>query len=136
MGEDGNMPKGKHANDSKEVDRSIGLGIRALRISRDVSQERLAAEIGVTFQQVQKYEKGMNRVSGSRMQRIADALGVKPSYFFGETDAITNGAGPIDHILALAASRPAMELLHAFNAMSPSLRHAYLNLGLAITGIA
>jgi transcriptional regulator with XRE-family HTH domain len=47
-----------------------------------LSQERLADQIGVTFQQVQKYEKGMNRIGASRLQRIAEVLNTSPSFFF------------------------------------------------------
>ncbi|KQT60552.1 hypothetical protein ASG54_10490 [Aureimonas sp. Leaf460] len=55
-----------------------------------MSQSLLASKIGVTFQQVQKYEKGTNRVGASRLQRIADALGVSVSSFFDNT-AVSTG---------------------------------------------
>jgi transcriptional regulator with XRE-family HTH domain len=60
----------------KPADRIIGQNIRANRLSRRLSQEELGDEIGVTFQQVQKYEKGANRVGGSRLVQIAKALNI------------------------------------------------------------
>jgi transcriptional regulator with XRE-family HTH domain len=63
------------------VDRYVGSRVRLRRITVGMSQERLGEALGVTFQQVQKYEKGMNRISMSRMQRIAQVLGVPVSYF-------------------------------------------------------
>jgi transcriptional regulator with XRE-family HTH domain len=64
-------------------DVEIGRKIRALRLERGLSQSGLAAGIGLTFQQVQKYEKGANRVSAGRLQRIADLLHVPVMFFFG-----------------------------------------------------
>lgn len=58
-----------------QKDAEIGLRIRAKRLQADMSQEKLGTELGVSFQQVQKYEKGTNRVSSARLHEIADALG-------------------------------------------------------------
>lgn len=66
-------------------DIEIGARLKALRIAAGLSQEKLAEVANITFQQVQKYEKGTNRLSGSRMQQFADALGVPPSTFFGDS---------------------------------------------------
>ena len=60
----------------KPVDQIIGQNIRANRLARGLSQAELADRIGVTFQQVQKYETGVNRVGGSRLIQIAKALNV------------------------------------------------------------
>lgn len=68
-----------------DVDREVGARVKAVRNHLRMSQSALAAKIGVTFQQVQKYEKGTNRVGASRLQRIADALGVNVSSFFDST---------------------------------------------------
>ncbi|TDR85352.1 helix-turn-helix domain-containing protein [Enterovirga rhinocerotis] len=67
------------------LDLTIARAIRALREARGLSQAKLGEAIGVTFQQVQKYERGANRISSSRLQRIADTLNVPVSTFF--TDA-------------------------------------------------
>ena len=69
----------------------VGMKLRWLRSKRRVSQEKLGDRLGVTFQQVQKYEKGSNRVSASRLYEIAKILEVDISYFFegfsGNADA-------------------------------------------------
>jgi transcriptional regulator with XRE-family HTH domain len=62
---------------ASSVDRHIGARIRARRLDLGLSQERLGAEIGVTFQQIQKYEKGVNRVAASTLIDIAAALEVR-----------------------------------------------------------
>jgi transcriptional regulator with XRE-family HTH domain len=64
------------------VDVHVGLRIRAARLSAGLSQERLGTALGVTFQQIQKYEKGANRVGAGRLSDIARALSVPVSYFF------------------------------------------------------
>jgi transcriptional regulator with XRE-family HTH domain len=64
------------------VDTHVGQKIRARRIFLQMSQTDVADSLGITFQQIQKYEKGMNRVGASRLQQISDVLGVSPFYFF------------------------------------------------------
>jgi transcriptional regulator with XRE-family HTH domain len=64
------------------VDTHIGHRIRARRTLLGMSQTELADAAGITFQQVQKYEKGTNRVGASRLQQFSETLGVPPSYFF------------------------------------------------------
>lgn len=64
------------------VDRHVGSRVRMRRITVGLSQEKLGEALGVTFQQIQKYEKGTNRISASRMQNIAQVLGVPVSFFF------------------------------------------------------
>jgi transcriptional regulator with XRE-family HTH domain len=64
------------------IDVHIGQKIRVRRVHLGMTQEKLANALGLSFQQVQKYEKGVNRVGGSRLQQISDALGVSPSHFF------------------------------------------------------
>jgi transcriptional regulator with XRE-family HTH domain len=64
------------------VDTHVGQKIRARRTLLGMSQTELADTAGITFQQVQKYEKGANRVGAGRLQQFSEALGVPPSYFF------------------------------------------------------
>jgi transcriptional regulator with XRE-family HTH domain len=64
------------------VDQHVGARIRMQRMVRGFSQTELGKAVGVTFQQVQKYEKGTNRVSASRLQRVANVLEVTPDFFF------------------------------------------------------
>lgn len=66
-----------------DFDRHVGRRIRMRRIQVGMSQERLADSLGVTFQQVQKYEKGANRITMSRMRIVSQVLGV-PMAFFSE----------------------------------------------------
>jgi transcriptional regulator with XRE-family HTH domain len=65
-----------------KADQQIGDRIRQLRSDAGVSQEELGNRIGVSFQQVQKYEKGSNRVGSARLGRIAEALGVPVTDFY------------------------------------------------------
>ena len=67
-----------------EFEAALGARIRALRVAARVSQGALGAAIGVTFQQVQKYESGKDRVSASTLQAIAVVLGVHPGAFFDD----------------------------------------------------
>lgn len=77
------MPRG-NTEQYKKIDSQIGAKIQQLRISQGMSREELADRIGVTHQQTQKYEKGVNRISAGRLVLIADALGKPASYFFEE----------------------------------------------------
>jgi len=64
------------------IDQHVGSRVRMRRMLLGLSQEKLGEKLGVTFQQVQKYEKGMNRIGASRLQSIAEILDVPPSFFF------------------------------------------------------
>ena len=68
------------------VDVHVGSRIRIRRLLIGMNQETLAKALGLTFQQVQKYEGGANRVSASRLSQIAEVLGVAISYFFNDID--------------------------------------------------
>src|SRR5947207_15548503 len=83
-------PKGSVATRKRRAtpeDVAIGQKLRALRLDRGLSQGALAGELGVTFQQLQKYEKGANRVSAGRLMRIAAALHVPVTAFYGGAQA-------------------------------------------------
>lgn len=75
------------AKRASPVDVAVGLLVRRRRGSLGMSQVALARQLGVTFQQVQKYESGKNRIGASRLHAIAQALGVPVSFFFGDADA-------------------------------------------------
>jgi transcriptional regulator with XRE-family HTH domain len=64
-------------------DEEVGRRVRSRRLEQKLSQTELAGRIGVTFQQVQKYEKGVNRIGAGRLQRISEALSVPITFFFG-----------------------------------------------------
>jgi transcriptional regulator with XRE-family HTH domain len=94
-------------------DIEIGRKIRALRLERGLSQSGLADGIDPTFQQVQKYEKGVNRVSAGRLARIADLLDTPVMFFYGgmgakpKKDQRNSG-------LAFVQTKGAMRLLRAY----------------------
>ena len=65
-----------------DLDRHIGKRIRQLRAEREVPQEQLASDLGITSQQIQKYEKGANRISASNLYYLANALNIPLRYFY------------------------------------------------------
>jgi transcriptional regulator with XRE-family HTH domain len=75
------------------IDRHIGAKLRLRRVVLGLSQTKLGEAIGVTFQQVQKYEKGANRIGAGRLEQLARFLEVSPSYFYegAPTPAGTSG---------------------------------------------
>jgi transcriptional regulator with XRE-family HTH domain len=97
-----------------ETDVLVGTRVRIRRVELRLSQTELANALGVTFQQVQKYEKGTNRIGASRLHAIAEFLRVPVSYFFPTAeDGADHGARP-GEILSLLGIPGAMELLRNF----------------------
>lgn len=88
------------------IDVHVGERVRARRLLAGMSQDAFAARLGITFQQVQKYEKGTNRISASRLYRMALVLHVPISYFFENlgSSSLPNGL-----------RREGLELVRAFN---------------------
>lgn len=74
-----------------EIDKAVGARVRQRRSALKISQERLSEMIGVSFQQLQKYEAGTNRMGASRLFDIAVALDTPIGFFFGEDDADAAG---------------------------------------------
>jgi len=74
--------KALNVKNTNDVDKNIGIKINHLRLSLGVTRQELADELGITHQQLQKYEKGINRISASRLVDISDALQVSVIYFF------------------------------------------------------
>ncbi len=74
--------KQKNNSSTSSLDSYIGDRIRTRRIMLGLSQEKLAESLGITFQQIQKYERGVNRVSASQLYRISGVLDTPISYFF------------------------------------------------------
>jgi transcriptional regulator with XRE-family HTH domain len=121
--------------DSTDVD--VGRLVRVHRLARGISQTDLANHIGVTFQQVQKYESGANRISIGRLTRIARVLGVTVSYLLaGSRQAASARATDKDEAKLAEAIRMlgrigALRLLKAFLALpkhAPKLRLSILSL--------
>ncbi len=71
---------GKQA--SSQIDRHVGARVRMRRLLLEMSQNDVASQLGLTYQQFQKYEAGINRISASKLHQIADILEVPPSFFF------------------------------------------------------
>jgi len=99
-------------------DVEIGRKIRALRLQRGLSQTSLAEGIGLTFQQVQKYEKGTNRVSAGRLQKIADMLDTPVTFFFGGMGAAAKKRDKRDDGIAYLQTKGAMRLMRAYGEIS------------------
>ena len=76
------------------IDLHVGKRLKRARLARGMSQERLAAEMNITFQQVQKYEKGLNRIGASRLWDLAQVLNVPISYFYEGMSEETQGMSP------------------------------------------
>lgn len=79
---------------ASDIDAYVGARMRKRREALGLSQGRLGRHLGVTFSQIQKYEKGTNRIGAGRLYQIATFLGVQPSYFFvgiDDVDAVGGG---------------------------------------------
>ena len=85
---------------SGPLDAMVGAKIRMIRINRGMSQMALAERVGVSFQQVQKYEKGANRVGASRLSQIASVLGITVGELFESSQEKTAAANSPVHLLA------------------------------------
>jgi transcriptional regulator with XRE-family HTH domain len=81
-GQDGAEVKMIKSRGSDAVDKHVGERVRLRRIMLGMSQTELGSKIGVTFQQIQKYEKGTNRIGAGRLYKVAQVLDVHPSFFF------------------------------------------------------
>jgi transcriptional regulator with XRE-family HTH domain len=104
------------------VDVHVGHRVRMRRVLAGLSQEKLGDQLGLTFQQVQKYEKGSNRVSASRLYQIAHILSVPVSFFFDDLPDMSNvhakggfaEAGPENGIMDFLNSSEGLQLNKAF----------------------
>lgn len=96
----------------KAKDIEVGQRIRIARVAKSMSQEKLADALGLTFQQVQKYEKGTNRIAPSRLEIVARTLERPMSWFFGETNgARAEAMAPYE---MLGSTRQGQRLAKAF----------------------
>lgn len=121
------MPRAKKANvrTPSAVDVKVGQRIRIERLNRGLSQTELADAIGVSFQQLQKYEKGVNRVGAGRLTLIADKLGLPLTTFFGMDGAAQPNEDAQHAPLHLLTDRYSLRLLEAFNRIeNPGLKQA------------
>jgi transcriptional regulator with XRE-family HTH domain len=102
------------------VDKYVGSRVRMRRIMLGMSQEKLGEALGLTFQQVQKYEKGTNRVGASRLQQISEILQVPVSFLFdggpsgaANTDNFSEGSSPA-YVSDFLATSEGLALTRAF----------------------
>jgi transcriptional regulator with XRE-family HTH domain len=113
-------------------DVAVGQRVRALRMERGMSQTTLGQALGVTFQQVQKYEKGVNRIGASRLQALSNILDVPITAFFGDkkrTSAPT--------LFDLADSPGAVEMLRAYQSLSgPAAKRHLVQLVKSVAGLS
>jgi len=124
---------------SNPVDVHVGGRVRLRRMLLGMSQEKLGENLGLTFQQVQKYEKGANRIGASRLFELARILGVGVQYFFEDLSPASNTAIASmsgfrettgdDHLVEFLNSREGIELNRAFLRIDdPKARRAILEL--------
>ena len=106
------MPRGRKVSgrparkgNPNAIDIHVGRRVRMRRTLLGMSQGKLGDAIGLTFQQVQKYERGANRVSSSRLYDLANVLGVPVSYFFDEMSASTSARSP-GRLRGMAEQKP------------------------------
>jgi transcriptional regulator with XRE-family HTH domain len=117
------------------IDKHVGARVRMRRVLVGLSQEKLGDAMGITFQQIQKYEKGTNRIGASRLQEASRILGVPVNFFFegaqAETDMVagfaeteTNG-----YVADFASSAEGAQLINAFlKIKEPRLRKKIIDL--------
>lgn len=116
-------------DEDTSIDEYIGKRIHLRRKLVHMSQERLADAIGVTFQQVQKYENGLNRVSGSRLVKVARALDCPPAFFFEGLEDLPSALDPSDPL----KSTNVLEAARLFHDLEESHKGTLLNLLRALT---
>ena len=104
-----------------------------------MTQQQLAQRVGIKFQQIQKYETGMNRISASRLWDIADALEVPVAFFFEGLDAadgdavVTGGAARTSDILA---DKEALELVRSYYSIPENQRRRLFELARVLSDVA
>jgi transcriptional regulator with XRE-family HTH domain len=109
------------------IDSQVGARMRARRLVLGISQEDLGKAVGVSFQQIQKYEKGANRIGASRLQKLAHALQVPISYFF-EGMGAGNTSHESDDLMAFLATSQGLALARGFMRIkSPTVRRRILD---------
>ena len=114
------------------LDHSIGARLRARRRQMGLIQTDLASKLGVSFQQVQKYERGANRIAASTLIAAAQALTTTVGWLVGEEGL---GRDDDDELFRALAQPGAIEMLRAFNAIPDArTRSALLTLALEMTG--
>ena len=116
------------------IDIHVGSRIRLRRNMISMSQEKLGEALGITFQQIQKYEKGTNRVGASRLQQISNVLGVPVSFFFEDAPGENQATGMAESqstgfVVDFLSSSEGLQLNRAFSRISdPKVRRKIIEL--------
>jgi transcriptional regulator with XRE-family HTH domain len=116
-----------------QIDIHVGKRLRSRRLVLGLSQEKLGDHLGITFQQIQKYEKGTNRISASKLQAAAGVLGVPVTYFFQDQQVPATDLQEVDEIGAFLSSRDGVTLNRAFTSIkSKKVRQTIITLTKAL----
>ena len=112
------------------IDIHVGSRLKLRRSLLGLSQERLADELGITFQQVQKYEKGLNRIGASRLWDLAQVLGVSVAYFYENLDENSKNKSPrkISNHLVLSDNIQEFDMSILLNKDIRDLINAYMQI--------
>ena len=123
------------------IDIHVGSRVRLRRMMLSMSQEKLGEHLGITFQQIQKYEKGTNRIGASRLQHIARVLSVPVSFFFEDAPGGTGETAGLgeqtqtSHIVDFLSSSEGIQLNRAFvRIKDPKLRRRVIDLVRGMAG--
>ena len=116
--------------DRDEIDIQVGARLRYRRLSLGMSQEALAEAVGLRFQQIQKYEKGQNKIGASRLFRLAQALKVPLEYFFEDAEQLDVGdLESMRRPLQFLGTQEGLDLTNAYLRISdPTKRRRVLDL--------
>ena len=116
-------------------DADVGRRIRAQRLLCHMSQTELGNRVGITFQQIQKYEKGVNRVGAGRLARIAEVLSVPVAFFFSGDQKSSDTNDNINSGLSFLESAGAVRLVRAYAQIEdPAIRRALVDLAEEVAG--
>ena len=118
------------------VDVYVGKRIRHRRWMNGVTQQQLAESVGIKFQQIQKYETGMNRVSASRLWDIANVLDVPVSFFFEGLDVQDKSDEVTDTPADILTDKEALELLRSYYAIPENQRRRLFDLARVLSEVA
>ncbi|APX88978.1 transcriptional regulator [Brevirhabdus pacifica] len=119
------------------VDVHVGKRVRHRRWVLGMTQQKLAEKVGIKFQQIQKYETGMNRISASRLWEIADALGTTIAFFFeGLETAPGENTNASDMPADILADREALELVRSYYAIPENQRRRLFELARVLSDAA
>jgi transcriptional regulator with XRE-family HTH domain len=128
------------------IDVHVGSRVRLRRMMLGMSQEKLGESLGITFQQIQKYEKGTNRIGDSRLQHIARVLSMPVSYFFEGAPGLGSASVPVDgsadapptnYVVDFLSTSEGIQLNKAFVRIKDArLRRRVIDLVRAIGGLA